>query len=190
MISFVFFLHFFSIMIKKHCANCHPVTSLILFSSQHLCERGFVSITEWWTPWSRVSRLGICSPVVTRETSCRYPGSWRLLIPTRSNRIRSTVSMIWPLTTVLSFFPVCCMENYFRKKKKKNQNRVLNLSVTKALPSFSGNIVILLCCFALKGIAFLDSCLFFFLKKSIEEAVGQLFLCIWFPSTFTLWPGS
>lgn len=70
----------------------------------------------------KVSRLGLCSPVVARETGCgaRYLGSWgEVLIPTRSNRIRSTVSMIRPLTAVLSFFPVCCMEKYFRKKKIK-----------------------------------------------------------------------
>lgn len=108
----------------------------------------------------KVSRLGLCSPVVARETGCgaRYLSSWgEVLIPTRSNRIRSTVSMIRPLTTVLSFFPVCYMEKYFRKK---NQMMKTGFWIQVSQKPHPGNIV-MLCCSALRGVAFLPSCLFF-----------------------------
>lgn len=100
----------------------------------------------------KVSRLGLCSPVVARETGCgaKYLSSWgEVLIPTRSNRIRSTVSMIHGKY----------MEKYFRKKNQMMETGFWIQVIQKPHP---GNIV-MLCCSALRGVAFLPSCLFFFL---------------------------
>lgn len=160
---------FFPLSWSRNNVQTALQSSLWLYSVHSIYAN--VDLSIYWIVYPvstliRISRLGLCSPVVARKTGCgaRYPGSWGLLIQ-RWNRIRSIVSM--PLTTVLCFFPVLLHEKIFQKKRNQMMEKGFWIQVSQnASPSFSGNTGILLPCPALRGVAFLDSCLFFFLFSS------------------------